>query len=102
MADKAYASQANRKLLRDGGIEAVIPEKSDHIAHRKRRGATGGRPPSVDAEPYKRRKVIGRCFGQFKQWRGTATRSDKLAISYRAGVVLRAITIWLKVFGDTR
>ena len=36
MADKAYASQANRKLLRDGGIEAVIGEKSDHIAHRKR------------------------------------------------------------------
>ena len=45
MADKAYASKANRKLLRDRGIEAVIPEKSDHIANRKRLGAKGGRGP---------------------------------------------------------
>ena len=39
MADKAYASKANRKLLRDRGIQAVIPEKSDHIA--KRNGGEG-------------------------------------------------------------
>ncbi|MGJ9423440.1 IS5/IS1182 family transposase, partial [Aeromicrobium sp. CF3.5] len=31
-----------------------------------------------------------------KQWRGIATRYDKLAVTYRGGVVLRAITIWLK------
>jgi hypothetical protein len=38
MADKAYASKANRKLLRDRGIAAVVPERSDHIANRKRLG----------------------------------------------------------------
>ena len=32
----------------------------------------------------------------FKQWRGLATRYDKLALTYRGGVVLRAITIWLR------
>lgn len=101
MADKAYASRANRKLLRDRGIEAVIPEKSDHIANRKRLGAKGGRPPSFNADAYKRRNVIERCFEQFKQWRGIATRYDKLALTYRGGVVLRAITIWLKLLGDT-
>ena len=50
MADKAYASKANRKLLRERGIQAVIPEKADHIANRKRRGAKGGRPPRFDKE----------------------------------------------------
>lgn len=101
MADKAYASKANRKLLRDRGIETVIPEKSDHIANRKRLGAKGGRPPEFDKEAYKRRNVIERCFEAFKQWRAIATRYEKLAITYRGGVVLRAITIWLKVLGDT-
>ena len=74
MADKAYASKANRTLLRDRGIDAVIPDKSDHIANRKRLGVKGGRPPSFDAEAYKRRNVIERCFEAFKQWRGIATR----------------------------
>ncbi|PWF79492.1 IS5/IS1182 family transposase, partial [Kocuria rosea] len=40
-------------------------------------------------------------FNVFKQWRGLATRYDKLALTYRGGVVLRAITIWLKTLGDT-
>jgi transposase len=69
---QAYESKANRKLLRDRGIEAVIPEKSDHIANRKRLGAKGGRPPSFD-KAYKRRNVIERCFETFKQWRAIAT-----------------------------
>ncbi len=93
LADKAYASQANRKLLCDRGIQAVIPEKSDHIANRKRRGGKGGQPPGFDKEAYKRRNVIERCFQAFKQWRGIATRYDKLAVNYRGGVILRTITI---------
>ncbi|RIK15881.1 MAG: IS5/IS1182 family transposase, partial [Acidobacteria bacterium] len=30
-----------------------------------------------------------------------ATRYDKLALTYRAGVLLRAITLWLTALGDT-
>jgi hypothetical protein len=30
-----------------------------------------------------------------------ATRYNKIALTYRGGVVLRAITIWLKLLGDT-
>ncbi|WP_104177006.1 transposase [Cryobacterium sp. Y50] len=41
----------------------------------------------------KRRNVIERCFQAFKQWRGIATRYDKLAVNYRGRVILRAITI---------
>lgn len=50
---------------------------------------------------YKRRNVIERGFQVFKQWRGIATRYDKLALIYRGGVVLRAIIIWAKELGDT-
>ena len=87
---------ANRKILRDRGIQAVIPERSDQVANRKRRGQAGGRPPTFDKVSLKRCNVIGRCFEVPKQWRGTATRYDELALSYRGGVVLRAIIIWSK------
>lgn len=40
-------------------------------------------------------------FNDHKQWRGIATRYDKLATLYRGAVVLRAITIWLNDLGDT-
>ena len=101
MGDKAYSSKANRKMLRDRGIHAVIPERSDEVANRKQRGQVGGRPPTFDKLSYKRRNVIERCFEVFKQWRGVATRYDKLALTYRGGVVLRAIIIWAKALGDT-
>ena len=101
MGDKAYSSKANRELFRSRGIQAVIPERSDQIANRKRRGSKGGRSVGLATEAYKRRNVIERSFNTFKQWRGIATRYDKLALTYRGGVVLRAITIWLKESGDT-
>ena len=95
IGDKAYSSRAIRADLRSRGIKAVIPQPSDQIAHRKRRGAAGGRPPAFDAPTYKGRNVIERSFNDHKQWRGIATRYDKLATLYRGAVVLRAITIWL-------
>ncbi len=95
LADKAYSSRGTRTMLRDRGITAVIPQPSDQIAHRKRRGSAGGRPPAFDAAVYKGRNVVERSFNDHKQWRGIATRYDKLATVYRGAVVLRAITIWL-------
>jgi putative transposase len=100
-ADKAYSSRAIRTELRRRGITAVIPQPSDQIAHRKRRGSRGGRPPIFDAADYKSRNVIERGFNVVKQWRGLATRYDKLAIVYRAAAVLRAITLWLPHLSDT-
>ena len=64
-------------------------------------GALGGRPPRFDADNYKGRNVIERGFCDTKQWRGLATRYDKLAVTYRGAAVLRAITLWLKRLGDT-
>ena len=78
-----------------GGIKATIAQPADQAASRKRRGRTGGRPPAFDPVIYKRRNVVERSFNRIKDWRGLATRYDKLAITYRGGVVLRAITLWL-------
>lgn len=96
LADKAYSSAGNRELLRRKRIKTVIPVPDDQIAHRRRRGSAGGRPPNFDAQTYKGRNVIERSFNDHKQWRGLATRYDKLATTYRGGVVLRAIAIWLR------
>jgi transposase len=96
LGDKAYSSRANRTLLRARGIGAVIAEPADQAGHRKNRGRKGGRPPAFDPIAYKGRNVIERSFNQIKDWRGLATRYDKLALIYRGGVVLRAITLWLR------
>jgi transposase len=96
LADKAYSSRAHRELLRARGIKAVVPERSDQIHNRKRLGSGGGRPPAFDAEAYRGRNVVERSFNTVKQWRGLATRYDKLAIVYRGAAVLRAVTTWLK------
>ncbi len=82
-------------MLRQRGITAVIPQPSDQVRHRIRRGSAGGRPPGFDPVAYKARNVIERSFNDHKQWRGIATRYDKLATVYRGAVVLRAITMWL-------
>jgi putative transposase len=101
LADKAYSSRANRDLLRARGITAVIAQPSDQAAHRKRRGRAGGRPPAFDVDAYKGRNVVERSFNAIKQWRGLATRYDKLALTYRGGVVLAAIVTWLRALRDT-
>jgi transposase len=100
LGDKAYSSRAHRERLRARGIKIVIPEPSDQIRNRKRRGSRGGRPPAFDAPTYRGRNVVERSFNTVKQWRGLATRYDKLALTYRGAVVLAAIVTWLRHLGD--
>jgi transposase len=93
--DKAYSARAHRAHLRTRGITAVIPEPSDQISNRKKRGSGGGRPVALDTEDYKSRNVVERAFNHLKNWRGIATRYDKHALIYRGGVVLASILLWL-------
>ena len=99
------------------------PEPPDHVLGRSRGGFStkahaavdgDGRPLTIrltggqagdnpelmstfDAETYRRRNVVERAFGRLKQWRAVATRYDKHARNYRAGIVLAAIVMfWLK------
>jgi transposase len=94
--DKAYSSRGNRAYLRGRGIVAVIPEKVDQGANRKRKGRAGGRPVRHDAELYKERNTVERLINKLKAWRGIATRYDKTPGSYLAGLHLRATMIWIK------
>ncbi|MEU8472076.1 IS5 family transposase [Streptomyces sp. NPDC029006] len=96
LADRAYSSRAIRSHLRRRGIRAVIPQPSDQIGHRLRRGRQGGRPPGFDREVYKQRNTVERCINRLKQWRGLATRTDKLAIAYQAALHLAGILIWTR------
>lgn len=96
LADRAYSSRAIRAHLRRRGIRAVIPQPSDQIAHRQRRGPAGGRPPAFDPETYKQRNAVERCINKIKQWRGLAMRTDKTAIAYQAALHLAAILIWTR------
>ena len=99
-ADKAYSASSTRELLAARGVKATIPQPSDQIAHRKRRGSAGGRPPMFDPVDYKHRHVVEGSFAIVKQWRGLATRYE-LAIVYRAGALLNAIYQWLKALRNT-
>ncbi|WP_239484488.1 IS5 family transposase [Streptomyces sp. CS081A] len=93
--DKAYSSRGNRRYLRKRNIKAVIPEKKDQAANRKKKGSRGGRSISHDADLYKERNTVERLINKLKAWRGVATRYDKSPESYLAGLHLRASIIWI-------
>ncbi|MER8001004.1 transposase, partial [Streptomyces sp. NPDC095613] len=112
LADKAYSSRAIREHLRKRGIRAVIPVPADQRSHRLRRGSRGGRPPAFDRETYKQRNTVERCIARkrtcpwqaprraayptnrLKQWRGIATRYEKTATIYLAGLHIAGIFLW--------
>jgi transposase len=96
LADKAYSHPSTRAALRRRRIRTVIPQRSDQVKARQKRGAAGGRPPSFDEDLYKLRNVVERAFNRFKQWRAIACRYDKTASNFRAAILLASIVIfWL-------
>jgi transposase len=50
-------------------------------------------PPGFDREAYKQRNTVERCINRLRQWRGLATRTDKLAIAHQAAL-LTGILFW--------
>lgn len=93
--DKAYSSRGNRAYLHKRNIKAVIPEKKDQAANRKKKGRRGGRPITHDADLYRGRNTVERLINKLKTWRGIATRYDKTPESHLAGLHLRAPMIWI-------
>ena len=84
LADKGYDSDALVAGLEARGITPVIPPK----ANRKS-------PRETDFALYRERNLVERFFGKLKQYRAIATRFDKLANTFLAGVLLVCVLIWL-------
>jgi transposase len=85
LADKGYdADERVIERLQAEGKTAVIPPKQN----RKN-------PREYDKDLYKERHLIENFFAKLKQYRGIATRYDKLAESFLGGIYLAATLIWL-------
>src|SRR5271157_6089230 len=84
LADKAYDADPFIDTLTQRGITPVIPPK----ANRKT-------PRACDFALYCERNLVERFFNQLKHFRAIATRYDKLARNFLAGVQLAAAMILL-------
>lgn len=51
-------------------------------------------PHDYDSQVYKSRNLIERMFCRIKDFRRVATRYDKLARNFLAGVLIAATAIW--------
>jgi transposase len=84
IADKAYDADPFVDTLTQREITPVIPPKSNRTVQR-----------ACDFALYCARNLIERFFNKLKHFRAIATRYDKLARNFLAGVQLAAITILL-------
>jgi transposase len=84
IADKAYDNNALRELIGNSQAEAIIP-------------SLGSRKVQIphDRIAYKLRNRIERFFNKLKHFRAVATRYDKLARNFLAGIQLAATIILL-------
>lgn len=85
LADKAYDIDSFRQALTEDGIQAVIPSKRNRL-----------NPTTHDCHIYKERNIVERFFQKIKRFRRIATRYDKTARMYLAGVMFVSILLALK------
>lgn len=86
LADRAYDGDALRRMLIERGTTPVIPNKINRV----------NRHP-FDAAAYRLRNAVERTFCRIKDFRAVATRYDKTARNYLAGLcIVAAITLWTK------
>lgn len=84
IGDKAYDADPLLETLAQRDVTAVIPSK----ANRKT-------PRPCDFALYCERNLVERFFNKLKNFRAIATRYDKLATTFLAGVQLAAAIILL-------
>ena len=84
IGDKAYDADPFVETLTEREITPVIPPKENRKTKR-----------GCDFALYRERNLVERFFNLLKHFRAIATRYDKLARNFLAGVQLAAITILL-------
>lgn len=85
--DKAYRSAAIIDPLKLQGVEAVIPEKGAR--------ADDAGNPGFDRDAYRRRNVVERLIGRFKEFRRIFSRFEKTAVNYLGMLHLACIRMYL-------
>ena len=85
IADTAFDSNAFLELINANGAEAVIPPSSTRVRQR-----------SYDRHANRERHLIECLFSRLKQFRRIATRYEKTARNYLAGLHLVCALVWLK------
>jgi transposase len=85
LADRAYDSDALRQSLAGRGAWANIKP----MPNRKN-------VPAFSPYLYRYRNLVERFFNKLKHFRAVATRYDKRADNYLAGVKLASIRIWMR------
>jgi transposase len=85
-ADKAYDSEKTRQQIKDEGALPVIPSRSN-----------AAKKAYCPKRIYRRRHKIENYFCRIKDWRRIATRYDKLARNFLAGVNLAGALYWIKL-----
>jgi len=85
LADKGYDINALREWLKEQGIKAVIPPKSNRKEQIE-----------CDYHHYKERHAIECLFSKFKHYRRIATRYEKNAINYMGMLSFASVLLWLR------
>ncbi len=86
--DKGYDSEPLREQIRQTGTKANIPKKSNSQSNNDH----------MDWYLYKIRHLVENMFCRLKQFRGIATRYDKLKRNYESSVALACIFLWLPLY----
>ena len=85
LADRAYDNDALRQSLAARGAWANVKPKTNRT-----------RTLAFSAFLYKERNLVERFCNKLKHFRGVATRYDKLAENYLAGVKLASARTWMR------
>lgn len=85
LADKGYDADSFIESLEVRGIAVVIPPKSNRKVQR-----------DCDYALYAERNLVERFFNHIKHFRGIATRYEKTARNFLAGIHLVCALAWLK------
>lgn len=86
LADRGYDADHLRKRLIERDAEAVIATTTSRKRH-----------IPYDVVAYRQRNTVERLWARLKDYRRVATRYDKLAANYLAGVLIAAtVCYWAK------
>ena len=85
LADMACGAKAFRAAAREMGALPVVSSRNGTK-----------QPEPCPAFIYRHRNLIERCWARLKERRAIATRYDKTATSYAAGIAIAATLDWFK------